>query len=87
MSVFSIYIGKDDGKEGEFMSINKPQIKLPPIDMELVGIRRILPNKLAQLSNYDKKAAVSILQDWGFGKKPLRKLFDDVNNELEKHER
>lgn len=68
------------------MDSKKPQIVLPEIDMILVNIRRNLPKRLARLSTYDKQAALNILQDWGEGVKPLKKLWAEVNKELEKHE-
>lgn len=68
------------------MNSKKPQIVLPDINLELVSMKQKLPIKLAQLATYDKQAAISILQDWGEGVKPLKKLWADVNEELEKHE-
>lgn len=68
------------------MDNKRPQIVVPEIDMVLVSIKQKLPNKLAQLSTYDKRAALRILRDWGEGVKPLKKLWAEVNKELEKHE-
>lgn len=68
------------------MDNKKLQIVVPEVNMVLVTIKQKLPNKLAQLATHDKQAAISILQDWGEGVKPLKKLWAEVNKELEKHE-
>lgn len=55
------------------------------IKKELIHMNAYLPEKLADLSKYDEVATIRILKDWGYGKKPLRALWKEVNEELEKH--
>ncbi|MER2154732.1 MAG: hypothetical protein ABS917_11105 [Solibacillus sp.] len=63
--------------------MNKPQINVPEINMELVRIKAALPVKLAELSRINKDAAITILQDWGEGVKPLKVLYKEVLAELD----
>lgn len=63
--------------------MNKPQINVPEINMELVRIKAALPVKLAELSRINKDAAITILQDWGEGVKPLKVLYKEVIAELD----
>lgn len=61
-----------------------PQIKVPEINMDLVRIRAALPVKLAELSKVNPTSAILILQDWGEGSKPLKVLYENTLNQLEK---
>lgn len=63
--------------------MDKPQIIVPEINMDLVRIRAALPIRLAELSRTDVDAAVSILQDWGDGAKPLKDLYNEVLDQLD----
>lgn len=63
--------------------MNKPQINVPEINMELVRIKAALPVKLAELSRINKDAAITILQDWGEGVKPLKVLYKEILAELD----
>ena len=49
---------------------------------ELVRIYAYLPVKLNELSKVDSEAAIKLLQDWGEGKKTIRKLWAEVNDTL-----
>lgn len=50
---------------------------------ELVRIYAYLPVKLSELSKVDPDAAIKLLQDWGEGKKTIRKLWKETNKALE----
>lgn len=50
------------------------------IDKELVKMNAYLPVKLSYLSKINPEAALRILQDWGDGTKPLRKLWEETTN-------
>lgn len=50
---------------------------------ELVRIYAYLPVKLSELSKVDPEAAIKLLQDWGEGKKTIRKLWKETNEALE----
>lgn len=49
---------------------------------ELVRIYAYLPVKLSDLSKVDPEAAIKLLQDWGEGKKTIRKLWDEIHKAL-----
>ncbi len=51
---------------------------------ELVRIYAYLPVKLSELSKVDPEAAIKLLQDWGEGKKTIRKLWKETNDALAK---
>lgn len=53
---------------------------------ELVRIYAYLPVKLSELSKVDPEAAIKLLQDWGEGKKTIRKLWDETNKAIEVYE-
>lgn len=55
----------------------------PLINQELVRICAYLPDKLSALSKVNAEQAVNLLQDWGDGKKPLRILWQEVNELLD----
>ncbi|MED4553900.1 hypothetical protein P9305_14305 [Lysinibacillus capsici] len=50
---------------------------------ELVRIYAYLPVKLSELSKVDPEAAIKLLQDWGVGKKTIRKLWKETNKAIE----
>lgn len=47
---------------------------------ELVRMYAYLPVKLSQLSKVNPNAAIEILQDWGAGKKSIRKLWKETTD-------
>ncbi len=47
---------------------------------ELVRIYAYLPVKLSELSKVNPEAAINLLQDWGSGKKTIRKLWKETND-------
>ena len=49
---------------------------------ELVRMYAYLPVKLSELSKVDPEAAIKILQDWGSGKKSIRKLWSEIHEAL-----
>ena len=49
---------------------------------ELVRIYAYLPVKLSELSKVDPEAAIKLLQDWGEGKKTIRKLWKETHEAL-----
>lgn len=53
---------------------------------ELVRIYAYLPVKLRDLSKVDPEAAIKLLQDWGEGKKTIRKLWKETNEAIEVYE-
>lgn len=54
----------------------------PLIDRELIEMYANLPSKLSVLSKFNPEKAVKILQDWGDGKKTLRKLWKETESAL-----
>jgi hypothetical protein len=56
------------------------------IDPETVKKNAYLPVKLSQLSKTNPAAALSLLQDWGDGKKPIKQLWDETLQLLENHQ-
>lgn len=50
---------------------------------ELVKMNAYLPVKLAELSRLDAKATIQIIQAWGDGTKPLKKLWEETCNKLD----
>jgi len=50
---------------------------------ELVRMYAYLPVKLSELSKVDPETAIKILQDWGEGKKTIRKLWNAIHEALE----
>lgn len=54
---------------------------------ELVRIYAYLPVKLSELSKVDPEAAIKLLQDWGEGKKTIRKLWKETNNTLKENDK
>lgn len=54
---------------------------------ELVRIYAYLPVKLSDLSKLDSEAAIKLLQDWGEGKKTIRKLWKETNNTLKENDK
>lgn len=53
-----------------------------PIDKELIRIHAYLPVKLAELSKQNEKAALELLQAWGAGTMTIRKLWQEIQNQL-----
>lgn len=53
---------------------------------ELVRIYAYLPVKLSELSKVDPEAEIKLLQDWGGGKKTIRKLWDETHKAIEVYE-
>lgn len=49
---------------------------------ELIQMYAFLPVKLSDLSKVDSEAAIKLLQDWGEGKKTIRKLWEDTHEAL-----
>ncbi len=47
---------------------------------ELVRIYAYLPVKLSELSKVNPNAAIKILQEWGEGKKTIRKLWKETTD-------
>jgi hypothetical protein len=58
-------------------------LKKYPIDPEIVKKNAYLPVRLSELSKIDPDAAITILQEWGDGKKPITILWDDISSKLE----
>lgn len=55
----------------------------PLIDPETIKKNAYLPVKLSELSKKNPEAALQLLQDWGDGKKTIKKLWDEINLQLE----
>lgn len=53
-----------------------------PIDMEIVNIVSNLPKKLSELSKVSPEKAIEMIQAWGDGKKPVRTIWNEVNEYL-----
>ncbi|MEQ6050011.1 hypothetical protein U2I53_13265 [Lysinibacillus capsici] len=53
---------------------------------ELIRMYAFLPVKLSDLSKVNPEAAIKLLQDWGEGKKTIRKLWDEPNKAIEVYE-
>lgn len=53
------------------------------IDPETVKKNAYLPVKLSELSRINPEAALQLLQDWGEGKKPVKKLWEETLQNLE----
>ncbi|WP_312506894.1 hypothetical protein [Lysinibacillus sp.] len=47
---------------------------------ELIKMYAYLPVKLSELSKVDPNAAIGILQDWGNGRKSIRKLWKETTD-------
>lgn len=56
---------------------------LLPISPERIYQHSQLPVKLAELSHKDKEAAISLLQDWGEGKKTIKILWEEIHQRLD----
>ncbi|MGE7129201.1 hypothetical protein [Lysinibacillus xylanilyticus] len=50
---------------------------------DLARMYAYLPIKLSQLSKVDPNAALGIIQDWGDGKKDIRKLWKETTDSLD----
>ncbi|MEY9976532.1 hypothetical protein [Lysinibacillus sp. RC79] len=50
---------------------------------DLAKMYAYLPIKLSQLSKVDPNAALSIIQDWGDGRKDIRKLWKETIDSLD----
>ena len=55
----------------------------PIIDPEIVRKNAYLPVKLAELSKKDPVKALQLLQEWGEGKKTIKKLWEEISEQLE----
>jgi DNA polymerase/3'-5' exonuclease PolX len=55
----------------------------PLIDPETIKKNAYLPVKLSELSKENPEAALKLLQDWGDGKKTIKKLWEETLNLLE----
>ncbi|MED4553901.1 hypothetical protein P9305_14310 [Lysinibacillus capsici] len=51
---------------------------------ELIRMYAFLPVKLSELSKVNPEAAIEILQDWGAGRKSIRKLWSATIDALVK---
>lgn len=49
-----------------------------PISSERIRQHAYLPAKLAELSHINPEKAVLLLQDWGEGKKTIKKLWEEI---------
>ncbi|MFE3573903.1 hypothetical protein [Lysinibacillus sp. NPDC059133] len=50
---------------------------------DLIRMYAYLPVKLSQLSKENPNAAINLLQDWGEGRKTIRKLWKEINDLLD----
>lgn len=55
-----------------------------PIDMEIVNIVSNLPKKLSELSKVSPEKAIELIQAWGDGKKPVKTIWNEANECLNK---
>lgn len=52
--------------------------KTLPIPVERIHQHANLPAKLAELSHLDAEKAISLLRDWGEGKKTIKALWEET---------
>lgn len=69
-----------------FLSESKPEIAFE-ILQEAARKQAKLPGKLAELSYHQPEEALRLLRKWGEGKQPLKSLFEEVTDLLDKGRR
>lgn len=53
-----------------------------PIPVERLHQHANLPIKLAELSHIDAQKALSLLRDWGEGKKTIKALWEEITKHI-----
>lgn len=53
-----------------------------PIPTERIRQHANLPVKLAELSHIDAEKALSLLRDWGEGKKTIKVLWEEITEQV-----
>jgi len=53
-----------------------------PISPERIRQHANLPVKLAELSHIDAEKALSLLRDWGEGKKTIKVLWEEITEQV-----